>query len=104
MITHHPQGWVLAVVHSWSILVDLVTRSQTITEPFRYISVATRGISEPRERFANNEIVTQVDCLLLWLEAFNTKLPEKERDVVGRLLETLGLGRAYPVPSLVIET
>ena len=48
----------MPVVHWWSISVDLVTRCRTISEPFRHVSLARRGILEPRERFANTEIAT----------------------------------------------
>ena len=49
----------MPVVHSWSISVDLQDRSQTITEPFRYISEARSGVSEPWERFAKIETAAQ---------------------------------------------
>ena len=48
----------MLVVHSWSISEDLEDQSGIISEPFRYVSVARRGISEPLERVANTEIAT----------------------------------------------
>ena len=46
----------MLVVHSWSISVDLRDQSRNLSEPFRYFSLARRGISELRERPAKIEI------------------------------------------------
>ncbi len=48
----------MSVVHWWSISADPENYSRTVSNAFRYVSVARRGISEPRERFENTEIAT----------------------------------------------
>ena len=46
----------MPVVHGWSISGDLPDHSCTISQAFRHISLARRGISEPREGFAKREM------------------------------------------------
>ena len=46
----------MLVVHGWSISGDRGGVFGLISKPFRYVSSARRGISEPRERFANIEV------------------------------------------------
>ena len=51
-------GHSMLVVHGWSISVDLEDSSRTLIEALRYVSVARKGIAEPRERFAKIETAT----------------------------------------------